>query len=190
MVRPAIIVIIIVIALILLSCVGYFIYKRYVSTSTKPSNTSQPLISGGPDSTAFSQNINMKEQPPQAPNSQQTIQSSPTCPECPDCNCPECPACNCPVNDEKLRSASQEVIYLQWMVKFLGAIARRENAINRAVMKECPTTFSMIPMIQQNDQEFRLIKKDIGKDHDMLNFFNTNFTKLSGIPSTSYEEIL
>jgi hypothetical protein len=111
-------------------------------------------------------------------------------PECPDCNCPECPDCNCPVNDQKLKSAAAEIGYLKMMVKFLGSISRRENAINRAVMRECPTTFSMVPMIQSADQEFQYIKNDIGLDYSMLGYFKEHFTRLSGIPSTSYEQIL
>ena len=41
-----------------------------------------------------------------------------------------------------------------------------------------------------SDQEFQYVRGDIGKNSEMLNYFNTNFTKLTGIPSTSYEEPL
>lgn len=125
-----------------------------------------------------------------APKCPENKTSQTICQECPDCNCPECPDCNCPVNDQKLKSSETEINYLKMMVKFLGSIARRENAINRAVMRECPTTFSMIPMIQSVDQEFQYIKNDIGVDYGMLGYFNEHFTRLSGIPSTSYEQIL
>ena len=180
--KTVVIIIIVVVLLIILGIVGYIIYRRRQSTS---------LISGGKPSSAFDTNINLNEAPPQyVPSGKNAGSANPPCPPCPDCKCPDCPACNCPVNDQKLKSATEEITYLKWMVKFLGSIARRENAINRAIMKECPTTFSMVPMIQSSDQEYRFIKKDIGKDHDMLNYFNGNFTKLSGIPSTSYEEIL
>lgn len=181
-----VIVIIVILVLLILGIIGYIIYRRRSSSSPE-----QPLITGGKGSSAFDTNINLNEPPPQYVSSGNMEKITvPPCPPCPDCKCPDCPACNCPVNDQKLKSATEELNYLKWMVKFLGSIARRENAINRAIMKECPTTFSMIPMIQSTDQEFRFIKKDIGKDQDMLNYFNANFTKLSGIPSTSYEEIL
>lgn len=189
--KIVIVIIVIVVLLIILGIVGYIIYRRRNSSTSTASSIDQPLITGGKPSSAFDTNINMNEAPPQYTASGNSGKvNSPPCPPCPDCKCPDCPACNCPVNDQKLKSATEEIHYLKWMVKFLGSIARRENAINRAIMKECPTTFSMVPMIQSNDQEFRLIKRDIGKDHDMLNYFNGNFTKLSGIPSTSYEEIL
>ena len=192
--KTIVIIIIVVLLLAILGIVGYIIYRRRKSSPSSPTSTSDgTLITGGKPSSAFDTNINLNESPPQyAPTniSKGGPQTNVPCPPCPDCKCPDCPACNCPVNDQKLKSSTEEITYLKWMVKFLGSIARRENAINRVIMKECPTTFSMVPMIQSSDQEFRLIKKDIGKDHDMLNYFNGNFTKLSGIPSTSYEEIL
>lgn len=174
-----VIIIIVVIILIALSVTAYLYYGVAPTVGSRP----------GIISSLFDP-VDLSEPPPQAPDPTASSQANIRCPECPDCNCPECPDCNCPVNDQKLKSSERENQYLKIMVKFLGAIARRENAINRAVMKECPTTFSMVPMIQSVDQEFEFIRKDIGVNHDMLQYFNTNFTKLTGIPSTSYQEVL
>lgn len=113
-----------------------------------------------------------------------------TCPECPDCKCPECPECNCPVTDNQLRAAEAESKYLKWMVRFLGSIARRENAINRVMAKECPGVFAMVPTVQEVDQETQFIQKHIRKDDDMYRYFQTNFSKYSGIPATMYKEEL
>ena len=175
-----VIIIIVIIILLALSALAYY----YFYGATSPIGTTSGIISS-----LFSP-VDLSEPPPQAPDPTGSSQANIRCPQCPDCNCPECPDCNCPVNDQKLKSSETENQYLKVMVQFLGAVARRENAINRAVMKECPTTFSMVPMIQSVDQEFQFIKNDIGVNHDMLQYFNTNFTKLTGIPSASYQEIL
>ena len=182
MVSSTVIIIIVLIILIALAVLAYFFFI--------PGSSSAVGGGGGGGGFNLFDPVDLSEAPPKAPEPTESSQANIRCPECPDCNCPECPDCNCPVTDEKLKSAETENKYLKVMVQFLGSIARRENAINRAVMKECPTTFSMIPMIQEVDQEFSFIKKDIGVNHDMLQYFNTHFTKLSGIPSTSYQTIL
>lgn len=112
------------------------------------------------------------------------------CPECPDCKCPECPDCNCPVTDAELKSSKAELEYLKWMVRFLGALLRRENAVNRVMSQHCPGTFAMVPTVQQVDQETQFVQNYIRKDAGMLNYFQQHFTKYSGIKSKMYKEIL
>ena len=76
------------------------------------------------------------------------------------------------------------------MVRYLGAITRRENAINRAVMAECPGVYGMVPFVQAVDAEFEFLKRHVRKDHQTWKYFQNYFTKLTGIPSTSMKEIL
>jgi len=111
-------------------------------------------------------------------------------PECPPCECPAAPDCICPVTDNQLKAAEAESRYLKWMVRFLGAIARRENAVNRVMAKQCPGVFAMVPMVQEVDLETQFIQRHIRKDDDMYKYFQTNFSKYSGVPSKNYFEIL
>ena len=111
-------------------------------------------------------------------------------PECPPCECPAAPDCICPVTDNQLKAAQAESRYLKWMVRFLGAIARRENAINRVMAKQCPGVYAMVPMVQEVDLETQYIQRHVRKDDDMYGYFKTNFAKYSGIPAKNYFEIL
>lgn len=111
-------------------------------------------------------------------------------PECPPCECPAAPDCVCPVTDNQLRSAQDEVRSLKWMVRFLGAIARRENAVNRVMAKQCPGVMAMVPTVQEVDLETQYIQRHIRKDDEMYGYFKSNFAKYSGIPSTHYLQVL
>ena len=112
------------------------------------------------------------------------------CQPCPDVTCPECPDLQCSVTDNQLLAAQAEAKYLKWMVRFIGAIARRENAVNRVMAQQCPGVFGMVPMVQEVDQETQYIQKHIRKDKDMYQYFRSNFSRYSGIPSEMHKEIL
>jgi hypothetical protein len=76
------------------------------------------------------------------------------------------------------------------MVRFLGALLRRENAINRVIGEHCPGAFPMVPLVQQVDQETRYVQDHIRKDSGMLDYFQNNFMKYSGVKTKMYKEIL
>ena len=112
------------------------------------------------------------------------------CPECPDCNCPECPDCECPTFEAEVKALRSENEYLKWMVRYTGVIARRENAVNRAISVRCPGSFGMVPFVQQADEEARLMKSHISKDKQMYGYFQNYFSRYTGIDSKRYQEIL
>ena len=112
------------------------------------------------------------------------------CPQCPDCKCPDCPKCDCGAIDMELESAKSKVSYLKWMVRFLGSLVRRENAVNRALMEQCPGLYGVVPFVQQVDSEVNFVKNHVKKDRGAWEYFQQYFTRYSGIPSSNYEETL
>lgn len=112
------------------------------------------------------------------------------CPECPDCQCPECPKCDCPVRDADLEASKTEVNYLKWMSRFLGSLVRRENAMNRALMEQCPGLYGVVPFVQQVDSEVDFVKNHIKKDRGAWEYFQKHFTRYSGIPVEHYNDII
>jgi hypothetical protein len=102
----------------------------------------------------------------------------------------KCPDCICTSNDVELKSLTTEVRYLKWMTRLLGALMRRENAMNRVMSEHCKGTFAMVPLVQKSDQETQYVQNFIQKDPEMLNYFQTHFTQYSGIESKPYQEII
>ncbi len=102
--------------------------------------------------------------------------------ECPPCNC----SCDCPVCTETdVKPFKLEIKYLEDMVKMLGSIARRENAINSQYRELYPGFSIMSPHVQKITHEYNYLKDEIRKDEDEWAYFKNYFSKLSGVPSTS-----
>lgn len=112
------------------------------------------------------------------------------CPQCPDCKCPDCPKCDCGMLDTEFTAAKGEISYLKWMVRFLGALVRRENAINRALMEQCPGLYGVVPFVQQVDSEVDFVKNHVKKDRGAWEYFQQYFTRYSGIPSSNFEQVM
>jgi hypothetical protein len=127
----------------------------------------------------------IKEVPGECPN-------CPACKsqECPKVVCPKCPDYECDVSEKQLKIASEEIKYLKWMARFLGALLRRENAVNRVMGEHCTGTFSMVPIVQKADHETQFVQSHIQKNNKMLKYFQTHFSEYSGVKSKPYTEIL
>lgn len=100
--------------------------------------------------------------------------------ECPPCNCKcECPEC------EKIdvKPYEMEIQYLKDMVRLVGSIAKRENAINAQYKELYPGFSVMSPHVIKLTTEYQLIKDGLRNDEDEWNYFKNYFSKLSGIPS-------
>jgi len=104
--------------------------------------------------------------------------------DCPPCNVDvQCPPCN--DGSGQIEPLELEIKYLKDMVKFTGAIAKRENAIN-AQYKELYPGFNVLsPHVRKLSHEYNYIKEEIRKDKDKWQYFKNYFTKLSNIPSTA-----
>ncbi len=102
--------------------------------------------------------------------------------ECPPCNC----SCDCPTCTETdVKPFQLEIKYLEDMVKMLGAIARRENAINAQYRELYPGFSIQSPHVQKITHEYNYLKNEIKQDEDEWGYFKNYFSRLSGIPSTS-----
>jgi hypothetical protein len=154
-------------------------------TGNDPIKYARPPRKDGEINYTEATKVIIREVPGQCPNCPAC-----KCQDCPPLSCPPCPDCVCPVSDEKIKSATEEIKYLKWMVRFLGALLRRENAVNRVMGEHCSGTFAMVPMVQKADHETQFVQAHIQKDNDMLNYFQEHFTEYSGIESKPYKEIL
>jgi len=102
------------------------------------------------------------------------------CPPC-DVKCPEIPG-----NIATANSALEtEIRYLKNMLKFTGAIAKRENAINAQYREINPGFSVMCPAVQRLSTEYNFLKNQIREDDAEYSYFKNYFSKLTGIPSTS-----
>lgn len=100
--------------------------------------------------------------------------------ECPPCNCTcECPECK----ELDTKPYEAEIKYLKDMVRLIGSIARRENAINSQYRDLYPGFSVMSPHVRKLTTEYNLMKEELRKDDDEWQYFKNYFTKLSGIPS-------
>lgn len=100
--------------------------------------------------------------------------------ECPPCNvnCAEPPVCD-------NRPSELEIRYLKNMLKFVGAISRRENAINAQYRELYPGFSVMSPDVQRLSTEYNFLKNQIREDENEWTYFKNYFTKLTNIPSNS-----
>ena len=101
-----------------------------------------------------------------------------TCPPC-DVKCPDIPKA------EDCKPLELEIGYLKKMVKFIGSMAKRENAINAQYREIYPGFSVMSPAVRRLSYEYNYMKNEIRDDENEWTYFKNYFTKLSGIPSTS-----
>jgi hypothetical protein len=101
-----------------------------------------------------------------------------TCPPC-DVKCPEIPKA------QDCKPLELEISYLKKMVKFIGTMAKRENAINSQYREIYPGFSVMSPAVRRLSYEYNYMKNQIRDDENEWTYFKNYFTKLSGIPSTS-----
>lgn len=101
--------------------------------------------------------------------------------ECPPCNvtCPEPQPC------PDAKPLEMEIGYLKNMIKFVGAMAKRENAINAQYRELYPGFSVMSPHVRRLTCEYNFIKNQLREDENQWTYFKNYFTKLTGIPSTS-----
>lgn len=101
--------------------------------------------------------------------------------QCPPCEvkCPDVPT------DNKSGALELEIRYLKNMLKFTGAIAKRENAINAQYREINPGFSVMCPAVQRLSTEYNFLKNQIREDDAEYGYFKNYFSKLTGIPSTS-----
>jgi hypothetical protein len=101
--------------------------------------------------------------------------------ECPPCNvtCPEPPVAR------DCKPFEMEIRYLKNMVRFVGAMAKRENAINAQYRELYPGFSVMSPHVRRLSHEYNFLKNQLREDENEWTYFKNYFTKLSGIPSTS-----
>lgn len=78
-----------------------------------------------------------------------------------------------------------EIRYLKNMVRFVGAMAMRENAINAQYRELYPGFSVMSPHVQRLSHEYNFLKNQLREDDNQWTYFKNYFTKLSGIPSAS-----
>jgi hypothetical protein len=71
------------------------------------------------------------------------------------------------------------------MLKFTGAICKRENAINSQYRELYPGFSVNSPEVQRISAEYNFLKNQIRDDQNEFQYFKNYFTKLTGIPSTS-----
>lgn len=101
-----------------------------------------------------------------------------TCPPC-DVKCPDVPpAADC-------KPLELEVKYLKDMIRFVGSMAKRENAINAQYRELYPGFSVMTPEVRKMSYEYNFLKNQIRDDDSEWTYFKNYFTKLSGIPSAS-----
>jgi hypothetical protein len=119
--------------------------------------------------------VGAKEEPPEIKvvHDKQT-----TCPPC-EVKCPDAPA------PTDCKPFELEIKYLKDMVKFVGAMAKRENAINAQYRELYPGFSVMSPEVRRLSYEYNFLKNEMREDENKWTYFKNYFTKLSGIPSTS-----
>lgn len=101
------------------------------------------------------------------------------CPPCTnECVCPTC-------KETDTRPYELEIKYLKNMVKLVGSIARRENAINTYYKDIYPDFSINSPHVKKLTHEYNFIKDEISKNTDQWQYFKNYFSRISGIPSTS-----
>lgn len=100
---------------------------------------------------------------------------------CPPCNV-QCPPTPSPTDTKPLE---MELKYLKDMVKFTGAMAKRENAINAQYRELYPGFSVMSPDVRRLSYEYSYLKNQLKEDENEWTYFKNYFTKLSGIPSSS-----
>ncbi len=101
-----------------------------------------------------------------------------TCPPC-DVKCAECPL------PTDCKPYELEIKYLKDMVKFVGSMAQRENAINSQYRELYPGFSVMSPDVRRLSYEYNYLKNQLREDENEWTYFKNYFTKLSGIASTS-----
>lgn len=101
-----------------------------------------------------------------------------TCPPC-ELKCPD------PLPQVDCKPLELEISYLKKMVKFTGAMAKRENAINAQYKELYPGFSVMSPQVRKLSYEYNYLKNQLREDDNEWTYFKNYFTKLSGIPSTS-----
>ena len=106
--------------------------------------------------------------------------------ECPPCEV-TCEEKDCPKVDTK--PFELEIAYLKDMVKLVGTIAQRENAINAQYQELYPGFSVLSPAVRRLSHEYNYIKNDLRKDSSKWQYFKNYFSKLTGIPSTSSDAI-
>jgi hypothetical protein len=102
----------------------------------------------------------------------------------------QCPPCNVTCPDTPSESAltkplELEITYLKNMLKFVGTISKRENAINSQYREVYPGFSVTCPSVQRLSAEYNYLKNQLREDEGEYNYFKNYFTKLTGIPSTS-----
>ena len=100
---------------------------------------------------------------------------------CPPCEL-ECPD---PLPPTDTKPYEMEIRYLKDMVKFVGSIAKRENAINAQYRELYPGFSVMSPHVRRLSHEYNFLKNQLREDENEWTYFKNYFTKLSGIPSAS-----
>lgn len=109
-----------------------------------------------------------------------------TCPPCQvDVKCPPCDD-----NKAEIKPLETEIKYLKDMLRFVGTIAKRENAINTQYKELYPGFNVQSPQVRKIGNEYTFIKEDIRKDKDEWQYFKNYFTQLTNIPSTSNTALL
>ena len=139
------------------------IWKVFGGESSSPTSsdkTCPPVVSGS-------------NQPVQVVEHEVSI-----CPPC-ELTCPDPPKC------PDTKPLEMEIGYLKNMLKFVGAICRRENAVNSQFRQVYPGFSIMTPEVKKVSLEYNIIKNQLREDEDQWTFFKNYFTRLTGIPSAS-----
>lgn len=100
------------------------------------------------------------------------------CPPC-ELKCPETPIC------QDTKPMELEIQYLKDMLKFVGTICQRENAINEQFRELYPGFSIMSPEVKRLTMQYQFLKNQIREDETQYTYFKNYFTKLTGIPSSS-----
>lgn len=100
------------------------------------------------------------------------------CPPC-ELTCPDPPKCT------DTKPLELEIEYLKNMLKFVGAICRRESAVNAQFRQVYPGFSIMTPEVKKVSIEYNMLKNQMREDENQWTFFKNYFTRLTGIPSSS-----
>lgn len=153
----------------------------YIGDTTSPHESRKPISSVDGTIEAPIPQLSDPTPPP-------VTVTSASCPACPPCNMD----CVCPEPKENAcKSIEKENDYLKNMVRFISVIARRENAINSSFALMFPSTSVLsVPRVQQLNYEYNYLKNEFRKDRGLWEYMQNNFTKLTGIPSHNYQQIM
>jgi hypothetical protein len=100
--------------------------------------------------------------------------------------CPPCELkCPDPQKCPDTKPLELEIDYLKNMLKFVGSICRRENAVNSQFRAVYPGFSIMTPEVKKVSLEYNILKNQMREDEDQWTFFKNYFTRLTGIPSSS-----